>query len=295
MTTTLNGTYTAGCLDGRTLLKQEPVDKAYRQDDGHFTRSYAHSVFKGGGPAQECLDNGESLFDGNPSTTFGTLVDRAIPAVICGVDLAGMYAVPPEDVLSNGARRGNAYLKWKESLVGLMEITADDWERLQRIVANCLAHPRVREIFEATEDCQAVLRHTDASGHRRKCMTDGVTKEFLWDFKTTSSSWGELGKSFFNFGYLWQDAWYEQAAVACGWEPHRLRFIVAQSMKPYAVRVYTNPEEMVDRARVDIARTLDQIALRRKLNYYRSVEDEEEVVLDYPAWIRRQGDEAHEY
>lgn len=291
MTSTLNGHYAAGCLEstgsGLRLLDQDAVDRLYRADDGYYTRSYAHSVFRGGGLAQECLDRGESLFSGNAGTSFGSLVDRAIPAVIAGQKLADLYATPPEEVLSNGARRGKAYTEWKDSLEGRREISAEDWDRLNRIVANCLRHPRVVEIFDQTQDCQATFRHTDDAGHKRKALADGVGRRFLWDFKTTSSSWDQLYRSCIDYGYLWQDAWYEQAAVACGWEPHRLKFVFAQTAKPFGVRVYTFPEDLVDQARVQIARTLDQIALRRELGYYRSAEDEEEGVLDFPHWTRR--------
>lgn len=294
MASALEGRYTAGCLestaDGVVLLDQDAVDRAYRADDGYYTRSYAHSVFRGGGLAQECLDNGESLFSGNAGTSFGTLVDRAIPAVLAGKDLDSLYATPPDEVLSNGARRGKAYTDWKASLEGRLEISADDLSRLKRIVANCFQHPRVVEIFDQTQDCQATFRHTDHAGHRRKALADGVTRRFLWDFKTTSSSWDQLFRSCIDYGYLWQDAWYESAAVACDWEPHRLKFIFAQTMRPFGVRVYTMPQDLVDQARDQIARTLDQIALRRELGVYRSVEDEEEGELVFPAWTRRCAD-----
>lgn len=293
MQETSNGHYTAGCLestDGEIrLLDQDAVDAAYRLDDGHYTRSYAHSVFRGGGLAQECLDAGESLFAGNAGTSFGSLVDRAIPAVIAGHDLESLYAVPPEEVLSNGARRGKAYTEWKDSLDGRREISAEDWHRLNRIVANCMRHPLVADILGSTMDCQATFRHRDASGHLRKALADGVCQDFLWDFKTTSSSWDQLYRSCMDYGYLWQDAWYEDAAVACGWLPHRLKFIFAQTAKPYGVRVYTMPQDLVDQARDQIARTLDQIALRRELGYYRSAEDEEEGELVFPPWTRRSG------
>lgn len=288
------GRYTAGCLESNSgeikLLDQAAVDAAYRADDGHYTRSYAHSVFKGGGLAQECLDRGESLFSGNAGTSFGSLVDRAIPAVIAGNDLESLYAIPPEDVLSNGARRGKPYLEWKAALAGRQEISAEDWDRLNRIVCNCLTHPLVSDILGKTLDCQATFRHTDAAGHKRKGLADGVCEGFLWDFKTTSSSWDQLYRSCMDYGYLWQDAWYEDAAVACGWPPHRLKFIFAQTSRPFGVRVYTMPQDLVDQARDQIARTLDQIALRRELGVYRSVEDEEEGELVFPPWTRRQAD-----
>lgn len=287
---TATGNYTPGCIlfqDGhKTLQNQAEIDRLYRLEDGHFTRSYVTSVMEYGGLGQEMLDDGERLFTGNSATDFGTLVDRAIPALICGADLESLYAVPPDEVLSNGARRGKEYAAWKDQLGDKLEISGADWYRLTKIIRNVYRHPAVREILEATEDCQATCRWTDAGGHKRKALIDGVTPDFLWDFKTTSSSWKQLFRSCMDFGYLVQDAWYEDAAVACGWEPHRLRFVFAQSQRPFGVRVYTFPQDLVDYARERVRVTLDQIALRRELGLYRSPEDEEVMELEFPSWTR---------
>lgn len=291
--TTATGNYTPGCIlvqEGfKTILDQAEIDRLYRLEDGHLTRSFVTSVMEYGGLGQEMLDNGERLFTGNSATDFGTLVDRAIPALVCGADLESLYAVPPEEVLSNGARRGKEYTAWKDQLGNKLEISGADWYRLTKIVNNVCRHPYVRQILEATEDCQACFRWTDTAGYKRKALADGVTPDFLWDFKTTSSGWKQLFRSCMDFGYLVQDAWYEDAAVACGWEPHRLRFVFAQSQKPFGVRVYTFPQDLVDQAREQVRVTLDQIALRRELGLYRSPEDEECMELEFPAWTRGGG------
>lgn len=282
-----SGTYTPGCLgDGKALLDQESIDAAYRVDDGHFSRSYAHSVFKGGALAQEALDNGERLFSGNAGTDFGTIVDRAVPMVVAGVALEERFAVVPEEVLSNGARRGKAYTDWVADHADKTVLTAaDDW-RLRRILQNVTRHRDAAAILEATTDMQAALRHVDAAGHKRKALTDGVTEGFLWDFKTTSSDWKQLWRSCVDYGYLWQAAWYVDAAMACGWEHHSLKFVFAQTFKPHAVRVYTLPEELVEQAREQIKATLDQIRLRKELGVYRGPEDDEELELEFPAYFR---------
>jgi hypothetical protein len=287
---TATSSYTAGCIlevDGvRKLGNQAEIDRLYRLEDGHFTRSYVHSVMQYGGLGQEMLDNGERLFTGNSATDFGTLVDRAIPMVVCGARLEDYYAIPPEGVLSNGARRGKAYTEWKEQLGDKLEILAGDWYRMQKIIDNVCLHPAASEILEATEDCQATFRWVDTAGYPRKALADGVTPQFLWDFKTTSSDWKDLHRSCMNFGYLAQDAWYEEGAVACGWPEHRLRFVFAQTQKPFAVRVYTLPQDMVDLARERIQVTLEQIALRRELGIYRGPEEMEVLELEFPRWTR---------
>ena len=281
------GNYTRGCIDeSMGLLDQDAVDAEYRRDDGYLTRSYAHSVYKYGGIGQEMLDRGESLFSGNAGTSFGSLVDRAIPAAICGVPISDLFACPPEDVLSNGARRGKPYTEWKASLAGKREISAEDLRKVELIVANTFRNPAAREILSDTLDCQATFRHTDDAGHKRKSLADGVCDGFIWDYKTTSSDWSQLWRSCVEFGYLLQAAWYQDAGVACGIPDEPLRFIFAQTFKPYAVRVYTFPADMVERARDQISLTLDQIQLRRELGVYRSQEDEEEMEMEFPAYMR---------
>lgn len=284
----LTGSYTRGCLEASTrrLLDQEAIDRAYRRDDGHITRSYAHSVKKGGGLAQEALDNGEQLFAGNAGTDFGTVVDRAIAMAVAGVPLDSRFVVPPEDVLSNGARRGKAYTEWKAENTEKTEVSSADWFRLNRIIANTFRCTAMQEIVDATDDMQAAFRCEDANGHKRKSLADGVTPAFLWDFKTTSSEWHDLWRSCDSFGYLWQAAWYVDAAMACGWPHHHLRFVFAQTFKPFRVRVVTLPEELVENAREEIKVTLDQIRLRRELGVYRSPEDDEVTELEFPAFFR---------
>lgn len=287
---TATGSYTPGCIaqreTGLALLNQAEIDAAYRRDDGHCTRSYAHAVFKGGALAQEALDHGEQLFSGNAGTEFGTVVDRAIPMVVAGVALADHFAVVPEEVLSNGARRGKAYTDWVADNADKTVLSGSDWWRLQRIVRNVTRHPAASEILAATTDMQAALRHVDSHGHRRKCLVDGVTAGYLWDFKTTSSDWAQLWRSCDSYGYIWQAAWYVDAAMACGWEHHQLKFVFAQTTRPHAVRVRTIPEELVERARDQIRVTLDQIRLRRELGVYSSPEDDEECELEFPAFFR---------
>jgi hypothetical protein len=291
MTAVTHPGYTPGCLDSeKRLLDQVAIDAAYRQPDGHFTRSYAHAVFKGGALAQEALDNGEQLFSGNAGTEFGSLVDRAIPMVVAGVALEDRFAVVPEEVLSNGARRGKAYTDWVAANADKTVLTAAEWWKLQRIVANVMRHQDARAILEATEDMQATFRHTDAAGHKRKALADGVTPGFLWDFKTSSSDWRQLWRSCADYGYLWQSAWYVDAAMACGWDHHSLKFVFAQTFKPHAVRVYTLPEELVEQAREQIRVTLEQIQLRRDLGIYRTPEDDEELELEFPEFFYRGGE-----
>lgn len=283
-----NGNYTPGCIgEDRQLLDQEAIDSAYRLDDGYLTRSYGHSVWKYGGVGQELLDRGESLFSGNSGTSFGTIVDRLIPALICGKTIDDLYAYAPDEVLSNGARRGQAYTQWKADLGPRRDLSRDDFFRARAIAENTLKHPAAGRILHCTMDCQGAMRWEDDAGHKRKALLDGLTPDFAWDFKTTSSDWKNLWRSCDDYGYLWQAAWYQDGLIACDITDEPLKFVFAQTFRPYAVRVRTLPPDLVDQARDEIRETLAQIALRREIGVYSSPEDDEEGELEFPAFMRR--------
>jgi hypothetical protein len=281
--------YTPGILgkDGE-IQSSAAVDAAYRVDDGHLTRSYAHTVFRDGALAQEMIDNGEVYFAGSSATDFGSIVDRAVAMTVAGVGYADLFIIPPSEVLaSDGSKKGKKYTDWRDSQDPESTIlTQADLEKLNRVMANTLNNKAVREIFDDTKDCQAAFRWTDENNNKRKALADGMTEKFLWDFKTTSSPWWKLTTSCYEYGYFWQDAWYEDAAIAHDYEPHRLRFIFAQTVKPYAVRVYELDQDVVDKARKQIDSTLHQIQLRKELGIYRSIEDDEVLTLDMPAWAK---------
>lgn len=281
--------YTPGVIgeDGE-IRPVDKIDEAYRKEDGHITRSYAHTVFREGAIAQEMMDAGESFFSGSSSTDFGSLVDRAVSMTLAGADLADLFLVPPADVLaSDGSKKGKKYTDWRDAQAPeSVIVSASDFDKVDRVLLNTIRNKAAKEIFDQTKDVQGAFRWKDKHGRLRKSLADGVTPSFLWDYKTTSSPWWDLSSSFARYGYIWQDAWYEDGAVANGWEPHRLRFIVAQSSKPFGVRVYELEQEAVDFAREQIDATLHQMELRKEIGIYRSVEDDEVLTLEMPAWAK---------
>ena len=87
------------------------TNDVYHSEPDHTSRSTAHR-YRGprGGRAQRYAASGKSLFGGNKSTDFGSLVDGAFEAECRGVDWRSRCAVAPPSVLtSNGQRRGKAY------------------------------------------------------------------------------------------------------------------------------------------------------------------------------------------
>lgn len=236
-----------------------------------------------GGRAQRFAEvEGRSLFSGNASTTFGSLVDGAFEAECRGIDWRTRCAVAPPDVLAaDGSRRGKPFQAWRASLAAdAIECSAADFEKTGLIIKSILEHKKASELVSSTTHTQFSVFRTDKNGHRVKARADGVTPECWYDLKTTSSEWHELKWSFRRFHYDWQAAWYSDSAYACGWAPFVFRFIVVQTFPPFDVQVVRLKEEHVDRARVEIDETLYEIRRREETGIYVADSYHEEQELD---------------
>lgn len=261
---------------------------AYHSERGHRSRSEA-ARYRGamGGRAQRFRDvYGKSLFGGNSSTQFGTLVDVAFEHECRGADWRRAIAVPPKDVLaSDGSRRGKAFVEWRSALPqGSLECSLDDFEKVSDIIASLREHRAANLLMEKCIESQYSVFWTDDHGHARKARADGVTEHGWFDLKTTSSEWSELKYSFRRFAYDWQAAWYTDASIAAGNKsPWKFPFIVVQAFPPFDVAVFTLPDEVVDLARSEIALTLDD--MRRRSETGQFVEDSYHDVRELD-WFR---------
>lgn len=271
MTSSLDST-TVIDTSSSPFISTDMTNEAYHRERGHISRSTAHR-YRGadGGRAQRYAEvYGKSLFSGNASTGFGTIVDAAVECEIRGIDWRKQIAVPPESVLaSDGSRRGKAYQEWKATLPrGGLECSNQDFLKTSDIIESIREHRAARALLESATHTQYSVFWTNGDGHAMKARADGCTKECWFDLKTTSSEWWEIKHSFRRFGYDWQAAWYSAAASVAGWEPFTFKFIVAQTFAPFDVRVLTLPNEVVEAAAIDIFETLDTIRRRRETGEY---------------------------
>jgi hypothetical protein len=256
------------------IVTDDMPNEAYHAERDHISRSTA---FRFAGPygavAQQYHDRGGVIFSGNASTDFGTAVDRAVGALMSGVDYRSLITVCPAECLtSNGQRRGKAYEQWKQSVPpDAIEVSASDAAKVDAMVNSLLDHRRARTLIESCESTQRSVFWTDADGHRRKARADGVScGGQWWDLKTTSSEWDSLRYSFKRFGYHWQAAWYLDARDAAAGEPLGMPFpfVVIQSFAPFCVEVVEITDESLARARDEIRETLSLIKTRRETGVY---------------------------
>lgn len=272
---------------GRTFTRKELTNEAYHANETHRSRSTVHSVFRHGAFAHRYMKRGGRLFAGNAGTSLGSKFDRLWEAAHDGQKIEDVFCWAPVSVLSNGARRGKPYTDWlaEQQASGKEDISLDDLHKLQQMLANALECRRAKELLEATEDVQLSHFWEDNHGHKRKARFDGHTEREVYDVKTTSSAWKDLFRSFLDYGYIWQSAWYSDAAYEIGWPQFRMPFICVSSVAPYECRVVTIPEELVEQARQQIRDTLDLISLRESTGRYLPDDHGEEQELVFPDWV----------
>lgn len=259
------------------------------------SRSYLCHVADGGGPTQQWLDQGHSVFAGNAGTRMGSKFDQLVEGLIGGKKAAEIVVVPPESVLSsNGARRGKAFEAWRADLPsGAIEVSEEEHFALTTMLQNMLACPAAKRCIQETTETQLSVFYS-INGHPLKCRPDGCTPEYWWDLKTTSSTWDKLYRSVFDFGYLEQEWLYVMAAQACGLPHHRMPFVFVQTFAPFACHVFYLPADLVDKAGERMLSVMEEVRLRRSTGIYLPADHGEITELEVPAWIRKNQEEVVE-
>lgn len=267
-------------------------NSGYHAQNDYDGRSFLVAVNKFGGPAQQWLDQGHSLFSGNNSTRIGSKFDTLITGVCEGKSVDQLLASPPASVLSaSGARNTKAFREWRDSLpAGAVEGNDEELFMLRTMVENTLDNPAARREIEGTVETQVSV-FFEIDGHRVKVRPDGCCADHWWDLKSTSSSWDHLYRSVFEFGYPEQEWLYVRGAIACGLPEHRMPFIFTQTFAPYACHVFYLPADIVEEAGVRMRRLLEEVRLRRLTGEYMPADHGEITEMPIPQWARKHEEE----
>lgn len=98
-----------------------------------------------------------------------------------------------------------------------------------------------------------------------KARPDYVNPHYLVDYKTTTDASKEAFiKSFFDFGYHQQAAWYIDGVGACGYGADQFVFVVQEKEPPYLVNVFAVSEKLIE-----VGRKLNRISLLKLNQCYR--------------------------
>lgn len=197
-------------------------------------------------------------------------------------------AVPPQEVLTATGQLGKDGKAWAAALpAGTMVVTPTDraqlWDQTRQILANGAA---ARLLAEAVDREFNVT--FDWHGHECRCRCDGATDRVWYDLKTTREMNPE--KTAFNavkqWGYDIQAAFYGEAAVQCGWEPHPMRFIFTSTVWPYLCAVLWLPPEVMERGRRRCLRMLGEIKQRREWGSWLPPGYGEEMEMWVPEYMK---------
>lgn len=265
----------------------------YFSQNDFDSRSFIWSVYRYGGAAQRHMDEGHSLFSGNSATSLGSDFDTLVMGLCEGRDIEQMIAVAPESVLGkDGRRAGNAYKEWEADALKQGRIPCNEEYRfkLTTMAENLLSCPPARDCVEETNETQVSV-FFETNGHRVRVRPDGCTPRYWWDLKTTSSSWDQLYRSIFEYGYAMQEALYVRGAMAVGLDWHRMPFVFVRSVPPFDCHTFWLPQDVVEEAGKQLDRTLELIRLRRLTGEYMPADHGEITELSIPQWARKQEEE----
>ena len=265
----------------------------YHAQNDFDSRSFIWSVYRHGGAAQRHMDDGHSLFSGNSATSLGSDFDTLVMGLCEGRDIEAMIAVAPESVLGkDGRRAGNAYKEWEADALKQGRIPCNEEYRfkLTTMAENLLSCPPARDCVEETNETQVSV-FFETNGHRVRVRPDGCTPRYWWDLKTTSSSWDQLYRSIFEYGYAMQEALYVRGAMAVGLDWHRMPFVFVRSVPPFDCHTFWLPQDVVEEAGKQLDRTLELIRLRRLTGEYMPADHGEITELLIPQWARKQEEE----
>jgi hypothetical protein len=248
------------------------------------SRSYLTAVKMGGGEVQRWLDAGKRLRADTKSTSIGTAFDDIVMNILSGKSFDDSVVVPPVDVLAkNGARSGNAYKEWAAEQKGII-VSESEKEVFETMLDHMYENPAARYLLDNTVSTQDVGLY-ELGGLRMKYRPDGVTRELVWDLKTTSKSFSDLARSVLSYGYAEQDFIYQHAAAAVqGLVDFAMPFVFVQTMPPYACRVHTLPQDFVQGVGAQLMSVIEDVVLRQQTGEYLPPASETITELALPQW-----------
>lgn len=213
----------------------------------------------------------------------------AVHALVLEPDrAAALIVTPPAEVLAkNGYRTGSAYKAWEASRApGAVILKADDFDAARRMADAVLSHPAARDMLTAGHP-EVSAFWTDANGVRRKCRPDYLNDFAAIDLKTTIDASPEgFGKQAFNLKYYWSAFWTTEIIRGLGGGSRPYVFIASEKTPPYPVAVYETPQELIDRAREEIAPLLDLYRDCLKADQFPGYHDVL-MTLQVPRWAKK--------
>jgi len=151
-------------------------------------------------------------------------------------------------VWEGGRRAGKVYDAFAESAAadGKTVINAGERDELEAIVKAVHSDPEAHQTIEETKhEVVATWAHKIGSA---KCRFDGISADWLLDWKTTTKqTTHEIERQFYGLRYDLQMAHYLDGAMACGMTP-RVRIISTCKSAPYDTVVWQPDDALIEYA-----------------------------------------------
>lgn len=240
--------------------------REYHGDSERLSTS-AIKTYLSGGPeafyarhvAQTDKDTGSAAKDhGNLLHTWFETLDDSLQFAV----------VPPTSELTAGGGIGQKALKYAAEKAGpdALVVSPAGFAQAQREIA--AVRRAAGDLIDEIVGHEVSIRY-EINGHPVRCRADAMTATRFLDLKTTreANPRRDFWKSVVDYGYDVQDWVYQRGMEACGMEAAPLIFIVVSTTSAQCV-CGTIPQEMTNAAGDRVLAALEDIALRRELDWW---------------------------
>jgi len=181
----------------------------------------------------------------------------------------------PEEVLGASGRRTKATDEWETEQLKLnpraILLKESEFRSYRAQFAAMEANPIYKELSQETIARETSIRWRDeGSGIPLKCRPDAITKDCIWDIKTTSDQapLDTFWKSVVDYGYGMQAVHYSAGAIEAGYEVEKFVFLITSTVPPYSCHAVTLPERLIARARAHWRKAIDEVEARIELEHW---------------------------
>lgn len=199
-------------------------------------------------------------------------------------DELSFAVVPPPSELTAGGGIGQKALKWAAENAGADApvVSPKEFEQSQKEVAAVLR--AAGGLLDSVVANEVSIRFA-INGHKVRCRADAMTHNRFLDLKTTREAnvKRDFWKSILEYGYDVQDWVYQRGMEACGMEAAPLIFIVVSTTSARCC-CGTIPQELTKAAGERVAAALEDIALRKELDWW--MPDDHGDVIEFPVPAR---------
>lgn len=209
--------------------------------------------------------SGEFAKESKSHFDFGTAVNDL---VLLGHN-PGLVVIP-DDVLSNGAKRGKAWTEFAEAHEGEIMLKPGEFKAVENCAAAIKADPMAGELLKSGWPERAFTCRDEERGLDLRCKVDWLrTAPAGWivvDLKTNgkSTSVQKVAYAMDDFGYARQGYFYRKVLAANGIELAEFVFAFVHTDPPHHVDCYRIDEDFRNQAQDEVERALDGIANCKK-------------------------------